>query len=690
MKRVAMLGVSVAVTLTAMLAADGKRADVLFQAGMAKETVQGDIKGAIAQYEQAVKEAGADRAIAAKALVRMAGCYEKLGDTESKKIYERLIRDYTDQAEPAAFARARLGDRKTVGSTTGVLARQLWTTRGYTQVTIAPDGRTAAVAGSESQDIQIRDLVTGQAVPFKVTTDPASGEYAEWPVLSPDLKQVAYAWAGPETNWNYQLRVSAMQPGAKPKPLGNLSPYLYVRAWSADGKSVLVSIFGEGNSQIAWISTTDGTLRTLKSLDWQRQGVLALSPDGRFIAYDVLVEPGKPDREIRVLASDATSESIVVRAPGINESPVWSRDGKRLVFKSNRSGTFGMWSVPVLNSQSEGPPTLLKTDVGDGRLIGFSATGALLYEQRVNARDVFAMDLDPQQGTLRGTRTRLVDTFVGSNLNPSASPDGKSVAYLSQRTQGLSGNWAHLVIRSLETGAERVIPTIFRGGGKPLWLPDGQSLIEVGRNGQNHTALYKVDLTSGEVVPLIDTGASLPQSAALSPDGRTAYVGSLSRDVPSRHHLAAYDLASGRRTDVRHAGTSRGIAASPDGRSVAFIASEDITPPFRAYIYVADADGGNVRTVLTADRVDGSPATMNLAWSADSRFIYFLRRNKGSLWRVAAAGGSPSLVGELSTDVVGTIDISADGKRVFYGAGGPPTIEVWAIENLQPALKLSR
>ena len=72
----------------------------------------------------------------------------------------------------------------------------------------------------------------------------------------------------------------------------------------------------------------------------------------------------------------------------------------------------------------------------------------------------------------------------------------------------------------------------------------------------------------------------------------------------------------------------------------------------------------------------------DVAWSADSRFIYFLRRGKGSLWRVAAAGGSPALVGELSKDVVGTIDISRDGQRVIYGAGGPPTIEVWALDNL--------
>ena len=221
-----------------------------------------------------------------------------------------------------------------------------------------------------------------------------------------------------------------------------------------------------------------------------------------------------------------------------------------------------------------------------------------------------------------------------------------------------------------------------------MWLPDGQGLIVLARNGQNHTTIYRVDLARGEVVTLLDTGKAAPQLAALSPDGRTVYFSSRATDVPYRNHLVAYDLASGRRADVSHEGTSRGVAASPDGGSIAFVATEADTPPFRADLYVADADGANVRTVLSSNTRGDSP--VNVAWSADSRFIYFVRQGKGSLWRVAAAGGSPTPVGDLSTDVVGTIDISADGRRVTYGAGGPPTIEVWALENLLPKADASK
>src|SRR4029079_13447157 len=135
-------------------------------------------------------------------------------------------------------------------------------------------------------------------------------------------------------------------------------------------------------------------------------------------------------------------------------------------------------------------------------------------------------------------------TYIGLNLNTSLSPDGKSVAYLSQRTQMFAGNISNLVIRSLESGAERVIPTIFRGGGKPMWLPDSQAIIELGRNAQNHTTIYKVDLKSGEIVSLIDTGTSAPQTAAISREGRTVYAGARNNSASGGNHVAGYDLTS--------------------------------------------------------------------------------------------------------------------------------------------------
>jgi Tol biopolymer transport system component len=673
-----------AVTLGALLAAPARpaaqaKADVALRAAMETETVKGDLKAAIEQYKKVATSS--DRAIAARALLRLAECYQKLGDSESQRVYERLVRDFADQPDAVAAARARMGGGRT--TSTGMVARQLWTTtsfaNGPSQVTISGDGRRAAVAEGSFSDVQIRDLTTGQIGRLKVATAAAPGGYGEWPVLSPDARQIAFAYAGPDIGWNYQVRVAAAQPDAPARALGDPFSYMYVSGWSADGKSVLATNFsGRNVTQLAWVSTTDGSVKVLKSLTWQT-GRPVISPDGKFIAYDVHREPGKPDAEILILASDGSAESIVAAAPGVNASPVWSPDGSRLVFKSNRSGSFGIWSIAVRDGRGEGSPTLLKADAGDIDLLGFTATGSLLHCHRSGSADIFAMDLDSAAGKVHGEAIRVVDTFLGSNVNPATSPDGKSLAY--HRRTDLTNQWSTLVIRSLDSRTERVIPTVFRYAGTPAWLPDGQSIIQVARDVENHRTLYRVELRSGEVTRLMNDENFAPLPAT-SPDGRRVYAADT---IPERAALRVIDIASGARTEIQHSGSVRGVAASPDGRSIAFVANESNIPA-RAHLYVADSDGANVRAILTTDKPDEFPLLAGgQRWSADSRFIYFLQQGKRSLWRIPAAGGAPALVGDLGKIPATSIDVSRDGRRVIFGAGSGFTVEVWALENVLPS-----
>jgi tetratricopeptide (TPR) repeat protein len=80
------------------------QADTTLQRAIRKETVEGDLKGAIELYRKAVGQAAKDRITAAQALVRMGACYEKLGDAEARKAYERVVRDFGDQKDMAAQA----------------------------------------------------------------------------------------------------------------------------------------------------------------------------------------------------------------------------------------------------------------------------------------------------------------------------------------------------------------------------------------------------------------------------------------------------------------------------------------------------------------------------------------------------------------------------------------------------------
>ncbi len=74
-----------------------------------QEHANGDLKQAITLYVQAAQTAGSDRALAAKALIRMAGSQEKLGeDAAAASAYAELVRAYPEQRAEVAIAQDRL------------------------------------------------------------------------------------------------------------------------------------------------------------------------------------------------------------------------------------------------------------------------------------------------------------------------------------------------------------------------------------------------------------------------------------------------------------------------------------------------------------------------------------------------------------------------------------------------------
>src|SRR5262245_34181648 len=71
------------------------------KAAMNTELVDGNLKAAIEQYKK-VAESGSRR-LAAQALLHMADCYQKLGESESRAVYERIVREYSDQKDALAI-----------------------------------------------------------------------------------------------------------------------------------------------------------------------------------------------------------------------------------------------------------------------------------------------------------------------------------------------------------------------------------------------------------------------------------------------------------------------------------------------------------------------------------------------------------------------------------------------------------
>src|SRR5262245_47303946 len=100
----------------------------LFQQALVKERTEGNMEAAIVLYQTIVQKHASDGALAARALVRLGGCHDKLGQqVEARNAYERVVRDYPGHKEAVAEARAWLGAHgANVSTVAGIRLEQVW------------------------------------------------------------------------------------------------------------------------------------------------------------------------------------------------------------------------------------------------------------------------------------------------------------------------------------------------------------------------------------------------------------------------------------------------------------------------------------------------------------------------------------------------------------------------------------
>jgi hypothetical protein len=100
-------GLLMMVALSASVMA--QQAPELYQQALVQEHATGHLEEAIALYLQASRAAGTDRALAARALMRAAGSYEKLGHlANAAGVYAEVLRAYPEQRAEVSLAQERL------------------------------------------------------------------------------------------------------------------------------------------------------------------------------------------------------------------------------------------------------------------------------------------------------------------------------------------------------------------------------------------------------------------------------------------------------------------------------------------------------------------------------------------------------------------------------------------------------
>jgi Tol biopolymer transport system component len=226
--------------------------------------------------------------------------------------------------------------------------------------------------------------------------------------------------------------------------------------WSPDGKSLAVEVQRKDRTvQLGVVSVPDGSFHLLKSLDWQGPDRMFFSPDGRWLGYDLPNNSARTERDILVMAVDGSRELLLVEHRGQNQMAGWSPDGKWLLFSSDRTGSTDLWAIPFSDGRLQGSPQLLKTGFEGSWSLGMTASGTLYYSQTKGGSPskIQIASLD-KAGNITAPELELSLHYLDSDKNPTWSPDGKRLAYLSER--GPRGAKTYVpVIRTIETGQVR-------------------------------------------------------------------------------------------------------------------------------------------------------------------------------------------------------------------------------------------
>lgn len=288
--------------------------------------------------------------------------------------------------------------------------------------------------------------------------------------------------------------------------------------------------------------------------------------------------------------------------------------------------------------------------IGDGRRVVSGGDGGRLRFRDLD--DGHDGPLAARHGTILG-----LSTFDGGRRVLSAAGDG--------------------VLRVWDTGTGDQVGALTTGEGAKVCAvtttPDGRVAAAAFESG----GVRVFDLARERQVIRLDVAPAAVGSLALTPDGRTALVGTVGRTRGS-NPVEVRDVATGRRVRrlTGHAGPVWGVACLPDGRRAASVGGDST-------LRVWDLTTG--RELQRFDRHPG--AARCLALSADGRFALV---GTGHRW---ADGWSPAerygvqvwdlqegrYVGRFDTEgPVNSVALSPDG-RLAVAASADRVVEVWEM-----------
>jgi len=219
---------------------------------------------------------------------------------------------------------------------------------------------------------------------------------------------------------------------------------------------------GAGDIQVAWYDRSGKEVRKVGP-PGRIQG-MAISPDDKSIVLPRSQGVGASDLWLRDMERDVETR-FTFSSSSLNVFPVWSPDGSRVIFGSNRGGHTDLYWKDARSNSEEEP--LLRSGV-EKYPQDWSRDGKFLLYQSPDpktAYDLWVLPLDGDRKPVPFLQTEFNET------QGQFSPDGRWVAYTSDE----SGQ-REVYVRPFPASAGKWRVSI-DGGTSPRWRRDGKELF---------------------------------------------------------------------------------------------------------------------------------------------------------------------------------------------------------------------
>ena len=284
---------------------------------------------------------------------------------------------------------------------------------------------------------------------------------------------------------------------------------------------------GVSQRQFVWLDRSGREVEKIGVADESNPLSASLSPDGRFIAVH---RSSGGNVDIWLVETSRGVQTRLTSNPANDIHPLWAPDGQSILFSSNRSGSYQLYSRSISGAGEEKLVLPFQSPATD-----WSPDRRTVLVQRrdvTGTADIWALPI--VEG---GKPYPVVQSADFEERDGQFSPDGRWIAYQSTE----SGRWEIYVAPFPGPGAK--VGVSINGGAQARWRADGREVFFIGVDERLMAA--PIDLSAGAApqvgvpVPLFRTrvgGAvqgSSRQQYFVSRDGQRFLMNTVLEGAPT-------------------------------------------------------------------------------------------------------------------------------------------------------------